>query len=62
MINRKILVCFLIVVLSLFLMETGFSQADMKNKKEPITSFEDFEWFVGFWEGEVTPMNYDLMG
>lgn len=57
--NKKYLVCFLIAVLCSFMTETCFSEADMNDKKESITSFEDIEWLVGFWEGEAFGGNFE---
>ena len=53
MIFKKYINCLIIVVLCLILSGTSISGDNMDNKKIAITSFEDFEWLAGNWEGEA---------
>jgi len=39
--------------------KTAFSEDNMNNEQEKMVSFDDFEWLVGFWEGEAFDGNFE---
>ncbi len=53
MISRKSLICLMLIMLCCVSSEICFSENDMNNKKELITSFENLKWLAGRWEGEA---------
>ncbi len=59
MIFKKCLICLIQIIFCWALADTGFSEDNMNNKDNKIVSFNDFEWLVGFWEGEAFGGNFE---
>ncbi len=53
MIIKKCLLCLILVTVCWASSETCLSESRMNNEQNNLVSFDDFEWLVGFWEGEA---------